>query len=115
MTIRSLDVDPFCREFFDDPFPVHATLRDAGPVAYLQRYGTFAVARFEHVQAMLADWQSFSSQRGVGLSDFASEKPWRLPSLLLEKDPPLHDRTRKVILPPRETPAFRPGRKAAPS
>jgi hypothetical protein len=23
--------DPFCREFFDDPFPVHAALRDAAP------------------------------------------------------------------------------------
>jgi cytochrome P450 len=97
MTIQSLDVDPFCREFFDDPFPMHAALRDAGPVACLARYGAFAVARYEPVQAMLADWQSFSSQRGVGLSDFAREKPWRLPSLLLEKDPPLHDRTRKVM------------------
>ncbi|HEY1930552.1 MAG TPA: cytochrome P450 [Acetobacteraceae bacterium] len=97
MTIPSLDVDPFCREFFDDPFPVHAALRDAGPVAYLPRYDVFAVARYEHVQAMLLDWQSFSSARGVGISDFAKEKPWRLPSLLLEKDPPLHDRTRKVM------------------
>ncbi|HET6605356.1 MAG TPA: cytochrome P450 [Rhodopila sp.] len=97
MTITSLDVDPFCREFFDDPFPVHAALRDAGPVAYLPRYDVLAVARYEQVQAMLADWQNFSSQRGVGLSDFAKEKPWRLPSLLLEKDPPLHDRTRKVM------------------
>lgn len=97
MTITSLNIDPFCQEFFDDPFPVHAVLRDAGPVAYLARYDAFAVARYEHVQAMLADWHSFSSQRGVGLSDFAKEKPWRLPSLLLEKDPPLHDRTRKVM------------------
>jgi len=76
---------------------VHAALRDAGPAVYLPRYEIFAVARYEQVQAMLADWQSFSSQRGVGLSDFAKEKPWRLPSLLLEKDPPLHDRTRKVM------------------
>lgn len=97
MTIPSLDIDPFSREFFDDPFPAHAALRDAGPVAYLACYDTFAIARYEHVRAMLADWQCFSSQRGVGLSDFVKETPWRLPSLLLEKDPPLHDRTRKVM------------------
>jgi cytochrome P450 len=97
MPIPSLDVDPFSKAFFDDPFPAHAALRDAGPVAYLPRYDVFVVARYEQVRAMLLDWQHFSSARGVGLSDFAKEKPWRLPSLLLETDPPLHDRTRKLM------------------
>jgi hypothetical protein len=46
---------------------------------------------------MLVDWQSYTSARGVGISDFAKEKPWRLPSLLLETDPPLHDRTRNLM------------------
>jgi len=31
------------------------------------------------------------------LSDFAHEEPWRPPSLLLETDPPLHDRTRGLM------------------
>ena len=97
MTTPSIDIDRFCQEFFDSPFPVHAALRDAGAVVYLARYDVFAVARYEHVRATLADWQSFSSQRGVGLNDFAKEKPWRLPSLLLKKDPPLHGRARKVM------------------
>jgi len=97
MTIPSLDIDPFCQAFFDDPFPAHAALRDAGPVVYLPRYELFAIARYEHVQAALTNWRDFSSARGVGLSDFAREKPWRLPSLLLETDPPLHDRTRKLM------------------
>jgi len=35
----SLDVDPFAAEFFDDPYPVHAAMRDAGPVVHLARYG----------------------------------------------------------------------------
>ena len=97
MTISSLDTDPFCQAFFDDPFPAHVALRDAGPVVYLPRYDLFAVARYEHVRAALTNWRDFSSARGVGLSDFAREKPWRLPSLLLETDPPLHDRTRKLM------------------
>jgi cytochrome P450 len=97
MAIPSLDIDPFCQTFFDDPFPAHAALRDAGPVVYLPRYDLFAVARYADVQAALMNWGDFSSARGVGLSDFAREKPWRLPSLLLEADPPLHDRTRQLM------------------
>jgi cytochrome P450 len=97
MTIPSLDIDPFCQAFFEDPFPAHAALRDAGPVVYLPRYELFAIARYQQVQAALTNWRDFSSARGVGLSDFAREKPWRLPSLLLETDPPLHDRTRKLM------------------
>jgi 4-methoxybenzoate monooxygenase (O-demethylating) len=45
---------------------------------------------------VLDDWQTYSSARSVGLQDFAREKPARPPSLVLETDPPLHDRTRKV-------------------
>ena len=97
MNIPALDIDPFSAAFFEDPFPAHAALREAGPVVRLSGYGVLAVARYDEVQAMLADWRAFSSARGVGLSDFAKEKPWRLPSLVLETDPPLHDRTRKVL------------------
>ena len=95
--IPALDIDPFCRDFFDDPYPAHAAMRDAGPVVYLPRYDIHAVARYDDMRAMLMDWGSYSSARGVGISDFAKEKPWRLPSLLLETDPPLHDRTRKLM------------------
>jgi hypothetical protein len=33
----------------------------------------------------------------VGLADFTKEPRWRVPSLLLETDPPEHDRTRAVV------------------
>ena len=46
---------------------------------------------------MRNDWQTFCSSRGAGLTDFATEKPWRPKSLVLETDPPLHDRTRRVL------------------
>src|ERR1700733_11685812 len=95
--IPALDIDPFCIEFFDDPYPPHAAMRDAGPVVYLPRYDIHAVARYDDVRGILLDWGSYASARGVGISDFAKEKPWRLPSLLLEADPPLHDRTRALM------------------
>jgi cytochrome P450 len=95
--IPALDIDPFCKAFFDDPYPAHAAMRDAGPVVYLPAYDIHAVARYDDVRDMLMDWGNYTSARGVGISDFAKEKPWRLPSLLLEADPPLHDRTRKLM------------------
>ena len=112
MAVPALDIDPFCRAFFDDPFPAHAAMRDAGPVVYLPAYDIHAVARYDEVRAMLLDWGSYASARGVGLSDFAKEKPWRLPSLLLEADPPLHDRTRGLmdrVLTPAAVRALRDG------
>jgi cytochrome P450 len=91
------DVDPFSIEFFEDPHRIHDELREAGPVVWLSRHGIFAVARHQEVHDVLHDWQSFCSSRGVGLSDFAKEKPWRPPSLVLETDPPEHDRARAVL------------------
>ena len=90
-------VDPFCREFFENPFPVHEELREAGPAVRLERYDVWAVARYAEVHRVLNDWETFCSSRGAGLTDFAKEKPWRPKSLVLETDPPLHDRTRRVL------------------
>jgi 4-methoxybenzoate monooxygenase (O-demethylating) len=91
------DIDPFSAAFFEDPFPAHAALREAGPVVRLTRYGVFAVARYAEVHRILNDWQTFCSGRGAGLADFAKEKAWRPKSVVLETDPPLHDRTRRVL------------------
>jgi cytochrome P450 len=95
--IPHLDFDPFSIEFFADPFPVHERLREAGPVVYLDKWNVYGVARYEQVHAVLNDPETFCSSRGVGLSDFAKEKPWRPPSLILEADPPAHTRTRAVL------------------
>ncbi len=91
------DLDPFGAAYLDDPHPAQAALRDAGPVVRLSHYDVWAAARYAEVFAILNDWQTFSSARGAGLTDFKKEKPWRLPSIVLEADPPLHDRTRKVL------------------
>ncbi len=95
--IPHLDVDPFAIEFFEDPYPVQEMLREAGPVVYLDRWHVHGVARYDEVRAVLNDPLTFCSSRGVGLSDFAKEKPWRPPSLVLETDPPAHDKYRTVL------------------
>src|SRR6195256_4632266 len=95
--IPGLDVDPFAIEFFENPFPAHEALREAGPVVHLDKWNVYAVARYAEVHLVLNDPLTFCSSRGVGLSDFAKEKPWRPPSLILEADPPAHTRTRAVL------------------
>jgi 4-methoxybenzoate monooxygenase (O-demethylating) len=93
----ALDFDPFSGSVFEEPLSAHVVVRDAGPLVFLPRYGIHASGRWADVQAMLKNWQDFCSGRGVGLSDFAREPPWRPPSLVLEADPPAHSRARKVL------------------
>jgi cytochrome P450 len=90
-------VDPFSREFLRDPYPHHHSMREAGPVVWLEHYGIWAMARHQEVRDALTDWQTYCSSAGVGLSDFRKEPPWRPPSIILEADPPLHTRTRAVL------------------
>jgi cytochrome P450 len=108
--LPTLDDDPFGPEILADPYDFHARLREAGPVALLPRYGVYAMGRYAEVYASLTDWQTFVSSRGAGLTDFAREKPWRPPSLLLEADPPDHTVVRTAmgaVISPRTVRALR--------
>jgi 4-methoxybenzoate monooxygenase (O-demethylating) len=97
MPIPRLAIDPFDEAFLANPYAHHDALRDAGPVVWLEPVQCYAMARYAEVSAALKDWQTYISSRGVGMTDFATEEPWRPPSLLLEVDPPLHDRTRGLM------------------
>ncbi len=100
-------LDPFALDFLEDPYPFHDELRETGPVVYIEKYNVFAMARYQQVRAALADWETFCSSRGVGLTDFATEEPWRPPSIILEADPPLHTKTRGVLVRVLSKPALR--------
>ena len=97
--VPSSAIDPFSLEFLRDPHPAHEALRETGPVVWLEQYDVYAAARHAEVRQILNDPATFCSSRGVGLSDFQREKPWRPPSLVLERDPPEHDRARTVLNP----------------
>src|SRR5271165_6533153 len=90
-------LDPFSLDFLRDPHPAHEVLRETGPIVWLEKYHAYASARHSEVRQILNDPATFCSSRGVGLSDFQREKPWRPPSLVLERDPPEHDRARAVL------------------
>lgn len=91
------DFDPYANEVLDDPYPHYEMLRELGPVFYLDRYGAYGIARHAQIDAVLRDPATFCSSAGVGLANFHTEAPWRKPSIILEADPPLHGRTRKVV------------------
>src|SRR4051795_13271668 len=95
--VPHLTLDPFSIEYFDDLDRSQELLRETGPLVYLDKWNVYGVARYAEVHAVLNDPATFCSSRGVGLSDFAKEKPWRPPSIILEADPPAHTRTRAVL------------------
>ncbi len=96
-TVATSGIDPFSRSYLEDPYPFHEELRDAGPVVWLEDLGVWATGRYEQVQTILNDWQTYCSSGGVGISNFHKEKNWRPPSLLLESDPPVHTRARAIL------------------
>jgi cytochrome P450 len=95
--IPSIDDDPFSIAFLSDPYPHYEGMREKGSVVWLSQYACYAVTRYDEVQEVLRDWETFSSAAGVGLVNFKKEKPWRPLSPVLEADPPLHTRTRAVL------------------
>lgn len=91
------DVDPYADGFLTSPYADYEAFRDAGPVIRFSRYGTYAVARHEEVQAVLTQPDIFCSGAGIGLTNFKKEKSWRVPSIILEADPPEHGPKRRIL------------------
>ena len=93
----SWDVDPYDEALLSDPWDYYRDLRERGALVWLSRYGIWAVGRWAEVREVFGDWRRFCSSRGVGLQDFQRETPWRQPSIVLEADPPEHEKARKVM------------------
>lgn len=96
-SVPHLDINPFDERVLSEPYSYHGAMRDAGSVFWLPAISAYGIARYAEVKSALADHETFCSGRGVGLSDFAKEPPFRPPSLLLEADLPLHERTRNLM------------------
>src|SRR4051812_45188595 len=93
-----IEFDPFSDEYFNDPSDVYRRLRDEAPVYFSERYGFYALSRFDDVVAAHRDWQSFSSAYGVDLSTL-SKDPEMVRSFqsIIMMDPPEHDRLRALV------------------
>jgi len=88
--------DPFDFAIDDDPYPVWKRLRDEAPLYHNEKYGFYALSRYDDVAAGLYNWDTFRSGRGTILEVILSgvEVP---PGLVLFEDPPLHDIHRRVL------------------
>jgi cytochrome P450 len=64
---------------------------------FIPRYAVLACGRYAVTKEVFSDHTRFVSSRGVGLTDFSLETPWRAPSIILEVDPPEHGKTRRVM------------------
>src|SRR4051794_8191780 len=97
-TVPVLDVDPFSRQSLADPQPLDALIRESGPLVWLEQYGIWATGRYDVVERIFRDHETFESSAGTGLTNTKLEENWRKPSVILEADPPEHGRVRRVMM-----------------
>lgn len=98
MTTTAVEFDPFSDEYFDDPAEVYRRLRDEAPVYFSERYGFYALSRFDDVVAAHRDWKGFSSAHGVDLSTLSKDPDMiRSLEMIIMMDPPEHDRYRALV------------------
>ena len=89
---------PVSSTFFEDPLEVYRSLRDESPLYFNERYGFYALSRYEDVVAAHKDWSSFSSAHGVDLEHLFhdSDQVRSLRSIIM-MDPPDHDTFRALV------------------
>jgi cytochrome P450 len=96
----SLDLRALPADFYANPYPVYATLREHDPVKRMPD-GSYFLTRYADLVAVYRDAQSFSSDKKV---EFTPKYGDGAPLLvhhttsLVFNDPPLHTRVRKLIM-----------------
>jgi cytochrome P450 len=93
----SLNWDPYNPEYFKNPHPVFARLREEAPLYYNEQYGFYAVSRYADVERYLGDWERFSSARGDVLEMIKANMS--VPKgQFIHHDPPAHTVYRKALM-----------------
>lgn len=97
MAIPVCSIDFYADEVIKDPFPVYETLRELGPVVYMEANDLYLVARYKEVSEVLLQPLRFVSSRGVSPIPKVNDI---LVGSTLNSDPPVHDETRAVTAAP---------------
>lgn len=84
--------DPFSAEVMENPYPVYARLRAEAPVYFLEKYGAWALSRFEDVWSLSSD-PRLSVAKGTTPSQVLTKVQPVTPMLNL-MDPPDHTQLR---------------------
>lgn len=93
-----LEFDPFSDEYFNDPYDLYRRMRDHAPVYFNEKYGFWALFRYDDVRKAHKDWETFSSAHGVDLSTLNTDEAIiRMYRSIIMMDPPEHDRLRALV------------------
>jgi cytochrome P450 len=96
LAARPVHWDPYNQDYYPNPYPVMKRLRDEAPVYYNEEYDFFAVSRYDDVQAVLGDRDTYISGRGVVLEQIKAGVP--MPKgMFIGEDPPLHTMHRSIL------------------
>lgn len=93
----SVEFDPFSDDFFNAPFNTYRRLRDEAPVYHNEKYGFWALSRYEDVEPALKDCETYSSARGVTMDMYLAEADPTRPPMIIMMDPPEHTMMRKLV------------------
>src|SRR6478609_3646252 len=95
--MSTLEYNPFAPDFYDNPFDTYRRMQDEAPVYRSERFGWWALTRFDDVRNAVLDPDTFRSYEGMDIDDTALEQapPGSLPNM----DNPRHDDVRRVVQP----------------
>ena len=95
--MSTLEYNPFAPDFYDNPFDTYRRMQDEAPVYRSERFGWWALTRFDDVRNAVRDPDTFRSYEGMDIDDTALEQapPGSLPNM----DNPRHDDVRRVVQP----------------
>ena len=94
----TVEFDPFSREFFDDPLPIYARLREEAPCYHSERYDFYAFSRFDDLVAIHRDTERFTSTHGLTYEQLSDpDFDTTANRSLIMMDPPEHTRYRKLV------------------
>jgi cytochrome P450 len=69
----SCGIDLWSDEVLLEPWEAYRTIRDLGPAVLLERYGFYAVGRYDGVREVTRHWEAFTSAQGVAFNDLMNE------------------------------------------
>jgi len=90
-------LDPYTDQALLNPWPLYRELREMGPVVWLEKYGMFALTRYDVVVKVLRDWEAFPSSLGVMMNDDMNQL---LRGNTLCSDGDAHNQLRRVVIRP---------------
>ncbi|OBK46819.1 cytochrome P450 [Mycobacterium sp. 1081908.1] len=88
--------DPFDFDIDDDPYPIWKRLRDEAPLYHNDKYGFYALSRYEDVSRELMNFDTYRSGRGTTIEIIKSGLAVP-PGIILFEDPPIHDLHRRLL------------------